>query len=132
MRATCGVWSEAYETARGSGSGYPDLQLLLDSVLVPVELKCGVIRDIRLVPTRIRPAQISWHHEFKAAGGKAFVVVCTGEINVMSAWAIPSTDREVTSRWKEGYNILKCKQWMSSGAWVVDFSALRAEIIGNQ
>lgn len=115
FRKDCGVWSEVYETRSGGGVGYADLQLLVGAVLVPVELKRGLVLADRLVSTRIRPAQIGWHHDLLVAGGKSFVVVCMGPVSSMDAWAIPSVHRDCTSRWKKGWKVYQCTQWMRGG-----------------
>lgn len=111
-----GVWSCAYETTRGSSVGYPDVQILIDELkLLPVELKVGFVDDDRLRSKEIRPSQISWHHEFRKAGGKAIILVCTGNPSKMDAWAIPSTDRKVTSQHKQGWPLVDCVQWVKGG-----------------
>lgn len=64
-------WHESYEPSIGSGTGYPDLQLLCPSShrLFPLELKVGKIKGDRLFPEEVRPSQIRWHFEFNRAGG---------------------------------------------------------------
>jgi hypothetical protein len=119
LRKVIGGWSEAYETRAGSGVGYPDLQFLvrrsLLGVLVPVEVKVGEVSRERLVSREIRPSQISWWHSFMEAGGYGFVFVCSGPVAAMDAWATPSLDRLTLSRWKEGWEIQKCKKMISAG-----------------
>jgi hypothetical protein len=124
FRATLGVWSEAYEPARGSGVGYPDLQFLVCGILVPVELKKGRLKGERIYPMNVRPSQIAWLHNFNKAGGRAFLLVCTGEPSRMSAWAIPSIDREVTSKWKQGWLVEDCTQWVLAGGLTTNLSSL--------
>lgn len=124
FRKIVGVWSEAYETRSGGGVGYPDLQLLVGRILIPVELKSGQLVGDRLKSKRIRPSQIVWHHDFKLAGGRAFILVCVGSVRAMDAWAVPSADRSVTSRWKEGWPVQGCQQWVSAGKLVADLNTL--------
>ena len=116
FRKLVGVWSEVYEPTRGSGLGYPDVQLLVDRKLLPVELKVGKVVGGMLMPEEVRPSQISWHHAFAREGGHALVLVCTGKPSAMDAWAIPSVRREVLSIWRKGYVIGDCIQWISRGS----------------
>jgi hypothetical protein len=114
-----GVWCETYEPGHGSGVGYPDLQALALGRLVPIEVKVGAVWEGRLFPSRIRPSQISWHHDFMIAGGKAFFVVCFGKKDLMNAWALPACDRSSLSRWKDGWSLDNCKPWVSKGKLVL-------------
>lgn len=125
LRQIIGGWSESYEPSRGSGVGYPDLQFLfIDCRLVPVEVKCGWIEDRfdknknRLVLLRsevIRPSQIRWHHDFRKAGGVAFVLICCGNVNKMNVWETPDTDRETLAQWNKGWDLKRCAQWVKDG-----------------
>lgn len=115
LRTIFGGWSCAYETRSGGNFGYPDLQFLVDGVLLPVEVKVGKVVDGRLVSRQIRPSQIHWHHEFWVAGGRALILVCMGKVGEMDAWAIPSLNREVTSKWKQGWPTLDCVQMVRKG-----------------
>lgn len=128
FRAAIGVWTEAYETRSGSGVGYPDLQMLVGRLLVPVELKAGGVENGRLRCSEIRPSQISWHHEFLKAGGKSFIVVCWS-YGGLNAWAIPSTDREVTSKWKQGWDLNLCEKWIGKGVVTISLSSLARDIL---
>lgn len=122
FRKLVGVWSEVYETRSGSGVGYPDLQLLVVPYLLPVELKSGVIVGGLLKPRQIKASQISWHHNFLMAGGKSWVVVCCGKPKEMDAWAIPSTHRDELSKWKKGFELKYCYQWVNSGRLIIRLS----------
>lgn len=115
LRVLIGGWSCAYETRSGGSFGYPDLQFLVDGVLLPVEVKVGKVEGDRLVSRQIRPSQIKWHHDFWVAGGKALILVCMGNVNEMDAWAVPSTRREVTSQWKQGWPVKDCLKIVEKG-----------------
>lgn len=115
LRTVIGGWSCAYETRSGGSFGYPDLQFLVGGVLLPVEVKVGRVVGDRLLSRQIRPSQIKWHHDFWVAGGKALILVCTGNVNEMDAWAVPSTRREVTSQWKAGWLLRECVQMVRDG-----------------
>lgn len=130
LRRVIGGWSESYETRAGSGVGYPDLQFLVGTVLLPVEVKCGAVVGGRLLSSEIRPSQIAWHHRFLHSGGRAWIVV--GFWNArghLCAWAIPSGDRGVTSAWKQGWELRHCTQWVDSGAVKIDLRSLVADAI---
>lgn len=120
FRKLVGVWSEAYEPGMGSGVGYPDLQLLVGRLLLPVELKSGVVFKGNLRPKQVKPSQISWHHDFFMAGGESWVVVCCGDPKYMDAWSVPSVHRDVLSRWRVGWPIQDCTQWVSQGSLSID------------
>jgi len=71
-----GGWVGQYHPGLGASTGQPDLQFLVDlglqvKVMVPVELKVGVVRGRRLCVSPVRPAQIRWAREFRSAGGKS-------------------------------------------------------------
>lgn len=119
-------WSCAYETRSGSTVGYPDLQLLVGErrLVLPVEVKVGELKSGKLLSRQIRPSQISWHHEFWSAGGIALIVVCFGPVASMEAWALPSGDREVTSKWKEGWPLESCNLLVSKGKNMQDLDSL--------
>lgn len=122
FREVVGVWSEAYETRSGGGVGYPDLQLLVHSILVPVELKKGVIKDGRLYPSEIRPSQIAWHHDFFVAGGRSHIVCLFEVAKQLEAWAIPGTSRVFTSWWRSGYDMHHCTRWVGNGKLAINLA----------
>lgn len=72
-----GGWCERYEPARGSGVGYPDVQLLVEQ-LIPVELK--IIESIRngyMYSEEVRGSQIGWHTRLNKWGQKSFFLWAT-------------------------------------------------------
>src|SRR5688572_20062877 len=79
-------WSEAYEPRRGGGTGVPDVQILLDGQLLPVELKLGEVRDGRVFADDFQPAQVSWHARFWQAGGVAIFIVGVPVLCHGGAW----------------------------------------------
>jgi len=66
---------EWVEPAAGGDIGSPDMKLLVDRFLRPVELKRGVFRRGRVLPDRVRPSQVSWHRRFQEAGGRSFFLI---------------------------------------------------------
>lgn len=111
-----GVWSCLYEPGRGSAVGYPDLQLLIGGVLCPVEIKTCVVKNGAVYPSQIRPSQIYWHHDLLSAGGKSWIVLCRKVAgHGLDACALPSVDREYTSRWKQGFPLFEMLPWIGDG-----------------
>lgn len=73
-------WLETYQPGRGSGVGVPDTQIMpRKKMLVPIELKRGVIEGKRLFADDIRPAQVSWHTRFSEAGGASWFIIGVGK-----------------------------------------------------
>jgi hypothetical protein len=54
-------WIETYEPRIGSGIGIPDVQVVVDRAIIPIELKLAKIEDEMLFSSPIRPSQIAWH-----------------------------------------------------------------------
>ncbi len=127
LRHAIGGWSESYEPGRGSGVGYPDLQFLADGILIPVEVKIGRESGCRIFSERIRPSQIQWHHEFQEAGGDSFVFVCFGSGAEFRAWAIPKPTRDITSQWRNGWEVSKCTLVVQGRERMIGLSSLVAE-----
>lgn len=129
FREVVNVWSETYETRSGGGVGYPDLQLLVHSILVPVELKKGLVHGDRLYPSAVRPSQIGWHHNFYLEGGKSYIVCLWAEGGKLEAWAIPTPmHRWLLGAWRQGYPVADCVQWVSKGKLVIDLVDLLPKI----
>gem|GEM_PF-3346659 len=126
LRTVIGGWSEAYEPGAGSGVGYPDLMFLADGILIPVEVKKGRVIEGRLISDRIRPAQISWHHRFIKSGGLSFIFVCFLNAKKLNVWVAPLPWREVTSQWRRGWEVERCKQIIWNNLVVTDLFSLVA------
>jgi hypothetical protein len=63
-------WSDWLEPTGSAGVGRPDLDVLVDGRIVPVELKVmNGSADGWICCEKIRPTQISWHFRFNRAGG---------------------------------------------------------------
>lgn len=103
---SAGVWVEAYEPGRGSGVGYPDVQVLLGGWLVPVELKVGVLIGSVLSlkgDSEVRPSQVRWHHLFWKAGGRSIVLVGVQEAD--GAWTPYAIRGDILTRWRFSFGI---------------------------
>lgn len=83
----------------------PDMQILAKLKLLPIELKVGEVRNDRLFPEEVRPAQVSWHERFYRAGGYALVIVGVSCAKGWYAWAMP-LGKIVT--WRDGWPIEAC------------------------
>lgn len=89
-----GVWHSSVEYGLGGDDGFPDM--LWDShKRWPVELKVGELKNGRLVPRDIRPAQTSWHHQMKRAGGNSFFLI---GVEVSGGWRMFVTVIEYIDR----------------------------------
>lgn len=63
-------WIERREPAGSIGEGAPDIQLLVEGHVVPVELK--VKRGGKI---HMRAAQVGWHLHFYRSGGKSLFLI---------------------------------------------------------
>ncbi len=113
-------WSEAYEPRHGSGTGMPDLQILMEGVLLPVELKVGRLtrNKERLFIFGFEPSQISWHIRFWQSGGKAIILVGFPGIEQTQweLWELPPVSFELMD-WKKGWlwtSITRWENWNST------------------
>lgn len=110
-------WSEAYEPRRGSGTGMPDIQILLDGLLLPIELKLGEIKNGRVFADEFQPAQVSWHYRFNQAGGVAiFIVGVSLYDNILGkqVWhpvKLPKVTLDMLFRRDEGWDLKECEPW---------------------
>lgn len=106
-------WSEAYEPSRGSGTGYPDVQVLLRGVIVPVEVKIALVSQGVLWSRDIRPAQIGWHYRLMKAGGKSAFVFGVLERKLWSAYVFPVCEQnfERLMAWREGFDVNTLRVW---------------------
>lgn len=122
-------WSEAYEPARGSGLGYPDLQFMIRGIMLPVEVKCGEAEGGVLYPSAVRPSQINWHAKLTEAGGHSWLAVCCGPPSRMTVYAAPSTRRDTLRMWREGWELSQCNPWVLDGTPILDLSSLAVGIV---
>ena len=99
-----GYWSEAYEPAHGSGTGYPDIQVLASGKLFPVELKIGefrYVKDDRLYLTdELRPAQSRWHYDFQRHGGISALLIGVPHLKDWRAFGVFGSN---AIHWKSGW-----------------------------
>ena len=84
----------------GSDRGVPDLLLLSDMGLIPVELKIGKIEGGKLWSSEVRPSQLGWHSRLAAAGGISVFFIGVFEDNTWRIFAVDS---------------LKMTQWETAG-----------------
>ncbi len=100
-------WGCPYEPGTGSATGYPDLQLMHDrsKQLLPVELKVGVVKNGRVFPREVRPSQITWHHNFALAGGRACLLTGIKLDRNWRGYAVPGSWAE---HWRLGFPVADC------------------------
>lgn len=107
FRSNWDGWLESYEPRKGGGVGIPDLQILVDGVLVPIELKWGSRIGFagNLYIDEVEPVQVRWHKLFDVAGGTSWFLVgcdCTGGFEVY-LYKAPY----VVENWRDGLLIKK-------------------------
>jgi len=107
-----GGWSEAYEPARGSGIGYPDVQFLDTGRLVPAELKIGRLLGAFLFSDDIRPAQVKWHWDLRRHGGHSCLLVGVREGGNWALYAYAGRLADWRAGWRIGADAL-CLGWVS-------------------
>lgn len=104
-----GHWSEAYEPAMGSGTGYPDIQLLSPlKVLLPAELKVGDIKGDRVFPREVRGDQVVWARNFYRYGGISIMMIGVERVKDSNIWDTYAVTGDKMLDWKLGYAIDDC------------------------
>ena len=102
-------WMEFYEPRRGSGVGFPDMQILAYHKLIPIELKIATLKGDKIYSSPFSPAQIGWHKRFSDNGGIADVWWGVKEQGKWKAFSTFSFDGdrliEMIVDWKSGYLI---------------------------
>ena len=100
LLANAGVFSITVEHRSGGSVGAPDLLLLVDTLLLPVELKVGSY-DARADVVRcerIRPAQIKLLDELSAAGGRARLLIGVQDFRGWQSWLLRDVTRKSLTR----------------------------------
>jgi hypothetical protein len=103
LRQNWSGWIESYEPRRGTGIGIPDIQIVVDCQLLPIELKVGEFDPRgRLHPREIRPAQIMWHKKLHEHGVATVLLIGVWDVvkESWSAWPVHGTMIEF---WRKGY-----------------------------
>lgn len=97
-------WTSRIEPGFGSELGIPDLLILIQRKLIPVELKRGTVKTVKnalkIYPEIVRPAQVSWHMRFHQSGGKALLVI---EDQNEAIWAVPG---KLAMIWQTGFDTI--------------------------
>ena len=102
LRQNWSGWIESYEPRRGTGVGIPDVQIVVQGKLVPIELKLGIIKNGILFPREVRPAQIAWHRKLNDAGVKSILMVGVYDF-VADDFDACLVDGSFLKNWKQGY-----------------------------
>ena len=102
---SAGYWSEAYEPGIGSGTGYPDLQLMcpVTKRLLPVELKIGSVLGGVVYPKEVRGPQTVWHREFWRAGGTSICMI--GVEEEKNGWSSYVVEGPRLKDWEAGWKV---------------------------
>lgn len=102
-------WYEIYEPRKGSGTGMPDVQLLVNDpdteqlYLLPIEFKVGSTSGGLLLPEKVRPSQVSWHFRFNRAGGTSGVMVGAKHFKAWTPYYIPLHHGKDLTNWPNGF-----------------------------
>lgn len=85
LRAGLGdAWYSRIEAGRGGTPGNPDVLVLIDGVIVPIELKVGHLHEQRsVVFADVRPEQVLWHSKLWRAGGRSLFLIRDGSTCVV-------------------------------------------------
>lgn len=79
-------WVDWIEPRGNAGIGRPDMDLLVDNQIAPVELKIGLLMgEHKFKPEKIRADQVSWHHRFHSAGGVSFFMFAESPTDIWLA-----------------------------------------------
>ena len=113
FRDTLAGWSEAYEPGRGSGTGYPDLQVLVNGRLIPVEAKVGVFSRGKLWCREVRPAQIGWHYRLMRAGGFSVFIFGVLDASIWNAYVfqVRLDNFGALKAWRDGIDTKHLIAW---------------------
>lgn len=94
--------------------GVPDIQILLDNHLLPIELKIGKLKahdPDRLYIHKLSPAQVSWHIRFWSAGGIAHILVgVPDEKHKWALYQLPKVSFELM-HWRRGWEWSELSRW---------------------
>lgn len=109
--ADYGLWTEAYEPAMGSGTGYPDIQVLSPrKVILPIELKVGEVVNGIVKPREVRGDQVVWHRKFHLFGGISCCFIGVESVKGAEDWATYAVPGSVLMDWKQGFPLEMCQQ----------------------
>ncbi len=96
-------WIESYEPRLGSSVGIPDIQIVVDGKLVPIELKVADLSDGILCSSEIRPPQINWHRNLAAHDVLSLFLFGVGKGNVPERLFAARGDK--IANWSAGFDI---------------------------
>lgn len=106
VRDSWAGWLESYEPRRGTGIGIPDIQIVVDKVLIPVELKVGEIENGWVIPREVRPAQIQWHRELNHYGVRTVLLIGVYDYED-EVWLPYPIDGRLIANWRNGFEIIE-------------------------
>lgn len=95
------------EPSLGSTTGAPDVWVPVaecGGLFAPVELKVANFgRAGRIVPTVVRPVQISWHERMRRAGGTTFMLLGIPGATGWLAFMLRDCGRARLMLWQRGF-----------------------------
>lgn len=100
-----GRWMGSVEYAIGGDDGFADLVMLVDGgEFVPAELKVGKIDNGVIIPREVRSAQVIWHREAWAHGGRTYLLVGI-PVARRDDWVVFGIEGDKISSWRDGWRI---------------------------
>lgn len=110
-------WSDVHEPRNTMGQGFPDVSTLFkhprsgEFYLVPIEFKVGEWKGSVLHVSGFEPAQVSWHYNFRKAGG--FALIAVGVRIGKKDWALWKVDPGDWMReWRKGIPEAAMSPWL--------------------
>lgn len=128
-------WVESYEPRRGGGVGIPDIQIGVEGVLIPIELKVGRVDENHICWTEeVRADQIGWHR--CAAEAMIPTLMCVGIAMPKNQWQMIWVDGIDMRLWKAGYEINSrvakvCNDWKKLPQTIIK-PAMHRRLLGKQ
>lgn len=109
-------WSDVHEPRNTMGQGFPDVLILAKhpsggSYFIPIEFKVGHWKNGILHVSGFEPAQVSWHYNFRKAGGTAMIAVgIRSGKNDWEIWEVIPGDWIM--EWRKGIPEDMVKPWL--------------------
>lgn len=104
-------WVSFFEPAFGSDFGVPDCEVFVWGHCVHVELKIATVVGGKLKSREIRPAQISWHSDARAAGVRCCFLYA---VESGDQWLVFGNTIEHAMKWKNQFTIGEEVKYLTS------------------
>lgn len=107
---SAGVFYSQCHPGLSADSGLPDLFVLCDVGLIPVELKIGTVEDgKRLWTSSVRPSQVRWHSALNSAGGCSVLLV---GVWCGDRWQTACVDALYITQFEDGFEFGQECEWL--------------------